>query len=86
MADPVEKLLNSPRSVKAMETLGFKKEDLAYIKKDELKAKLGNMKITKNELEQKWVEYETNRKDKIAKVLEVSYKMYHLYVNRKERN
>ena len=47
MSDPVEVLLNSPRSQKAMEKLGFKKDELAYIKKDELKAKLGDMKIGK---------------------------------------
>lgn len=41
--------------------------------KDELKAKIGNMKITKNELNQKWEDYEQDRKDKIAKILEVSY-------------
>lgn len=47
MSDPVEVLLNSPRSKKAMEKLGFNKEDLRYFSKDELKAKIGNMKITK---------------------------------------
>jgi hypothetical protein len=51
MSDPVEVLLNSPRSLKAMDKLGYKKDDLAYIKREELKAKLGNMKITKAELD-----------------------------------
>jgi hypothetical protein len=46
-SDPVEVLLNSPRSVKAMQQLGFKKDDLLFISKDELKAKIGNMKISK---------------------------------------
>jgi hypothetical protein len=73
MSDPVEVLLNSPRSVRAMERLGFTKDELSYLKKDELKAKIGNMKISKNELEQKWNEYESRRKDKISKILEVSY-------------
>ncbi len=72
MSDPVEVLLNSPRSLKAMQGLGFRKDDLSYIKKDELKAKLGNMKISKAELDLKWDEHETQRKDKIARVLEVS--------------
>ena len=47
MSDPVDVLLNSPRSIKAMERLGFSKQDLAYLKKEELKAKLGNMKMGK---------------------------------------
>lgn len=47
MSDPVDVLLNSPRSIKAMERLGFTKDELAYLKKDELKAKIGNMKISK---------------------------------------
>jgi len=51
MSDSVEVLLNSPRSLKAIENLGITKKDLAYLKRDELKAKLGNMKITKNELD-----------------------------------
>lgn len=66
MGDPVEVLLNSPRSIKAIERLGFTKEDLRYFSKEELKAKLGNMKISKQELNDKWEDYETNRKDKIA--------------------
>lgn len=45
MSDPVEVLLNSPRSIKAMQNLGFKKDDLNFMSKDEFKAKLGNMKI-----------------------------------------
>ena len=71
MSDPVEVLLNSPRSLKAMSRLGYSKEELQFIKKDEYKAKLGNMKITKQELDKKWEEFEINRKDKISKVLEV---------------
>ena len=54
MSDPVEVLLNSPRSIKAMENLGYSKEDLRYLSKEELKVKIGNMKIPKSELEQKW--------------------------------
>ena len=54
MSDPVEVLLNSPRSVKALERLGFTKNELLFLKKDELKAKLGNMRISKQELELKW--------------------------------
>jgi hypothetical protein len=64
-SDPVEVLLNSPRSVKAMQQLGFKKDDLQFISKDELKAKIGNMKISKQDLENKWSEYEAKRKDRI---------------------
>jgi hypothetical protein len=41
-----------------MERLGLSKEDLAFLKKDEYKAKLGNMKISKQELDKKWEEYE----------------------------
>ena len=51
MSDPVEVLLNSPRSIKAMEKLSFTTEDLRYLSKDEMKAKIGNMKIQKSELE-----------------------------------
>lgn len=51
MSDPVEVLLNSPRSVKAMHNLGYKKEDLNFMSKDEFKATLGNMKISKQELD-----------------------------------
>jgi len=72
MSDPIEVLLNSPRSIKAMERLGFKKEDLAYINKEELKAKIGNMKISKSDLDRKWDDYEAHRKDRIQKVLDVS--------------
>ncbi len=50
MSDPVEVLLTSPRSTKAMQQLGFSKEDLRYLSKEELKAKLGDMKITKQAL------------------------------------
>lgn len=73
MSDPVEVMLNSPRSMIAMKKLGLKSEDIQYINKEELKAKLGNMKITKHELEHKWEEYEASRKDKISKILEVRY-------------
>jgi hypothetical protein len=65
MVDPVDVLLNSPRSIKAMERLGYKKDDLAYISKDEFKAKTGNMKISRQDLEHKWNDYESKRKDKI---------------------
>lgn len=71
MSDPVEVLLTSPRSTKAMQQLGFSKEDLRYLSKEELKAKLGDMKITKQALNQKWEDYESDRKDKIARILEV---------------
>lgn len=47
MSDPVEVLLKSPRSVRAMERLGFNKDDLRYLNKNELKARIGNMKISK---------------------------------------
>lgn len=73
MSDPVEVLLNSPRSVKAMENLGFRKEELNSLSKEELKAKLGNMKISKQDLESRWSEHEQQRKDKIQRVLEVSH-------------
>ena len=65
MSDPVEVLLNSPRSVKAMQNRGFKKEDLNFMSKDELKAKIGNMKISKQDLDKKWGDHEASRKDKI---------------------
>ena len=73
MSDPVEILLNSPRSIKAMQQLGLTKDDLRYLTKEELKAKIGNMKIHKAELEKKWEEYETDRKNKVALILQVSY-------------
>jgi hypothetical protein len=73
MSDPVEVLLNSPRSVKAMQNLGLKKEDLNFMSKDEFKGKLGNMKISKQELDLKWNDYEKKRKDKLQSVLEVRY-------------
>ncbi len=47
MSDPIEILLNSPRSLKAIKLLGYSQQDLNYLSKEELKAKLGNMKITK---------------------------------------
>lgn len=71
MSDPVEVLLNSPRSQQAMRKLGHSKEDLRYLSKDELKAKIGNMKISKQDLNKKWDEYESQRKDKISQILEV---------------
>ena len=37
-----------------MENLGYSKEELRYLTKDEYKAKLGNMKISKDELNKKW--------------------------------
>jgi hypothetical protein len=87
MSDPIEVLLNSPRSLKAMEQLGYSKEDLRYISKDELKAKIGNMKISKTELNNKWEDYESERKDKIAKILEVSYNiMLNIFSYRKEKS
>ncbi len=73
MGDPVEVLLNSPRSLKAMDRLGYTKDELCYLSKDELKAKLGNMKISRQEINEKWEEYEADRKDKIASILGVSY-------------
>ena len=54
MSDPVDVLLNSPRSLKAMERLGISKDNLIYLTIEELKAKLGNMKIQKPELQKKW--------------------------------
>jgi hypothetical protein len=58
MSDPVEVLLNSPRSIKAMVRLNLSKDDLRYLSKEELKVKIGNMKISKTELNTKWDEYE----------------------------
>ena len=60
--------------------MGFTKEDLRYVSKDELKAKIGNMKISKTDLSNKWEEYEGDRKDKIAKILEVSYNIFIVYL------
>lgn len=37
MSDPVEVLLNSPRSLKAMEMLGYSRDALRYLSKEELK-------------------------------------------------
>lgn len=45
MSDPIEALLNSPRTINAMDKLSIDKEQLRYITKEELKAKIGNMKI-----------------------------------------
>ena len=69
MSDPVEVLLNSPRSLKAIERLGYKLDDLRYLSKEELKVKIGNMKITKQALNEEWDRYEADRKDKIASIL-----------------
>ena len=81
MSDPVEVLLNSPRSQKAIQRLGFSKEDLRYLSKEDMKVKIGNMKISKNELNNKWDDYEQERKDKIAQILEVSYKNnFHVFM------
>lgn len=70
--DPVEALLSTPRSLRALEALGYTKEQLTSIKREELKAKLGNLKISKAELDLKWEEHEQQRKAKIQQVLEVS--------------
>jgi hypothetical protein len=72
MSDPIETLLNSPRTILAMKKIEISKDDLRYMSKDELKAKIGNMKITKGDLELKWNDYEKDRKDKIALTLDVS--------------
>ena len=53
-SDPIEALMNSPRSLKAMTSLGYSKEDVRYLSKEELKARLGNMKISKQELQVEW--------------------------------
>lgn len=47
MSDSVETLFKSPRSQQAITTLGYSQQDLRAISQEELKAKLGNMKITK---------------------------------------
>lgn len=73
MSDPIETLLNSPRTVLAMKKINISKEDLRYVTKDELKAKIGNMKISKAELEKQWDAYEQERKDKISQVLDVCH-------------
>jgi len=72
MSDPADVLFNSPRSKKACETLGISRDELQYLTKEELKAKLGKKKLSKNELQNEWENYESQRKDKIAKVLDVS--------------
>ena len=41
-----------------MKNLNFSKDDLRYYTKEELKAKIGNMKISKTELNNKWEDYE----------------------------
>ncbi len=64
-SDPIEALLSTPRSMRALESLGYTKQQLTSIKKEELKAKLGNMKISKAELDLKWEEHEKQRKDRI---------------------
>lgn len=52
-----------------MEALGYSREDLRYLSKEDMKAKIGNMKIKKNELEEKWESYENERKNKITQIL-----------------
>jgi hypothetical protein len=47
MSDPVEVLLSSPRSLKAIERLKLNREDLRYLSKEDMKVKIGNMKISK---------------------------------------
>jgi hypothetical protein len=39
---------------------------LRYLSKEDMKVKIGNMKISKTELNNKWEDYEQERKDKIA--------------------
>lgn len=73
MNDPINVLLSSPRSLKAIDRLGYSRQDLQYLSKEEFKVKLGNMKITKSDLDAKWQEYEKERKDKIQLILEVGY-------------
>lgn len=58
MSDPIETLLSSPRTLMAMKQINIKKEDLRYMTKDELKAKIGIMKISKADLESQWDAYE----------------------------
>ena len=70
--DPIEILLNSPRSKEAMSNLGFLKDDLLYVSKEELKAKLGDLKLSKQVLNDKFEVYEKERKDKISAVLDVT--------------
>ena len=65
MGDPLEVLLSSPRSLEAISRLGFEKDDLKYLTKEELKLKLGNIKTNKQELIRKWEDYEESRKAKI---------------------
>ena len=57
-ADPIEAMLNSPKTIKAMQNLKVDKEDVLQMSREQLKAKLGNLKITKRELENKYEEYE----------------------------
>jgi hypothetical protein len=48
--DPIEVMLNSPRSKLAIERLGYDSNNLQYLNKEQLKARLGNMSIPKAEL------------------------------------
>jgi hypothetical protein len=73
--DPVEALLNSPRSLKAMEKLGIKKDEVQFVGREELKARLGNMKISKHDLDHQWQQHEQQRKDKIQQILDVTYNL-----------
>jgi hypothetical protein len=50
MSDPTEVLFNSPRSKKACQNLAIKREELQFVSKEELKGRIGNMKISKQEL------------------------------------
>ena len=47
MTETFDTLINSPKSKEIVLKLGYKKEDLNYLTKDELKAKIGDQGISK---------------------------------------
>ena len=47
MGDPLQVLLSSPRSLEAISRLGFEKDDIKYLTKEELRVKVGGIKMLK---------------------------------------
>ena len=65
MSDPIEALLNSPRSKQALKNLGLVSDDIKHLTKEELKVKLGRLDISRSALKLEWEEHENTRKNRI---------------------
>ena len=74
MSDPIEAMMNSPRTIKAMENLNYTMDDVKSVSKEQFKAKLGDMKISRQELDEHYKTYEDARRNKINEILKVSWR------------